>query len=291
MTTGVDSCTNLPILQNITVSNAQNTTYPTCQYPNPIDKNSLSVGIASSLAGNSGDDFSYSETCEEGGILAVYLPIALSGMEFVNNSTSAHPGMALQTFYSVSGLPYDNGKTYIQYACMQHYNSGLNITGENSTYTKVSGDAVLLLSGGIALVAASTALAIVTAGGATPAVIAATGVLSSLEVADSVISYSQSVDKCSFFNDNGFYHPGDSPGCIKTLTDNGSFKATKGSVDISLMYLVRRNYFLCVYPTQNLDILGNSILPMKTRLHVALVLNVKSLGIILGVPLQHFPFL
>ncbi|MEM4091046.1 MAG: hypothetical protein QXQ46_09990 [Thermoplasmatales archaeon] len=184
----------------------------------------MSVGIASSTSGNSGDDYSFSEYYSEGGVIRIYLQVALSGLEFMNNTISCHPGFKLDMLYSLSGIPSDCGRTYIEYKNYNSYNSGLNITGENCTHAKVNGDNVLLLAGGITLVAAATALAVITAGAGTPvAVTAATYALNALSVADEVASYSKQVSpNYLYYINGGEYTPGESPSYVNSSIDNGT---------------------------------------------------------------------
>lgn len=182
-------------LHNFTGSSSAKTTYPAYSYPLPAVHNSLSIGIASSFPGNSGINFSFSEQCMPNGVLGIYIPVVLSGIEFINGTASCHSGMSLKTLYSLCGIPSDNARTNIQYSALSGYDYGLNISGERGLYTKASGASGLILPG----------------------------------AEDNVVNYSESAAPNTFYNDNGKYYPGEQTGCVKNFVDNGTFNATDGN--------------------------------------------------------------
>lgn len=106
------------------------------------------------------------------------------------------------------------------------------MTGLNGTYTKTSSraDPVLLLAAGLAIVAASGTLEVLTAGTATPVLIAAETTLNVLSSADTITgAMSQCMPK-STYNYNGKYVPSDAiPGCIRTPSINGIVSSNKCS--------------------------------------------------------------
>jgi hypothetical protein len=155
--------------------------------------------------------------------LVAYIPVTVGGFEFVNNTTeSGHPGVLEKLLYSYCGIPCDNGITELQYC--SGYSSGMNVSGENKSLTKINGDTVLILSAGIAIAVASVAA---TSGLDLPAAVAYTTYsLGALSVADSLAgSYSHLVNKNDVSSNNGCrYFPSDeSRSYVQMNTDNGTF--------------------------------------------------------------------
>ena len=203
-------------LHNFTGSSSAKTTYPAYSYPLPAVHNSLSIGIASSFPGNSGINFSFSEQCMPNGVLGIYIPVVLSGIEFINGTASCHSGMSLKTLYSLCGIPSDNARTNIQYSALSGYDYGLNISGERGPYTRASGASGLILPG----------------------------------AEDNLAGYSQSPTLNTFYNDNGKYYPGEQAGCVKNFVDNGTFNATDGDCGHFLNKFSSRELFHVCIPNK-----------------------------------------
>lgn len=224
MSTGVsgfDKANSGPtLLQNTTNCSAGN-----CVYFKPYDlQNSLSLAIASSYQPNKFQSFSFGEVCYEGSVLAAYIPLSISCLEYINDSSTRTcvPMLTPEMLYSLTGDLTQSGTKINYFNC---YSSGFNVTRLNGTFTKTSSiaDSILLLAAGLAIVAASGALELLSVGTATPAVIAAETALNGLSFADTIASaLSQCMPK-STFNYNGRYVPSDtSSGCIRTPSVNGA---------------------------------------------------------------------
>lgn len=90
MSTGVcgyDKPSSRPTLLQNTTNSCATTSKST--YYSPYDlQNSISLAVASSYQPNPLQKFSFSEICKEGSILAAYIPLSMSGLEYVNNSNN-----------------------------------------------------------------------------------------------------------------------------------------------------------------------------------------------------------